>query len=520
MNIVEAKQIRLEAKDRLLASIEHLVIQEKDRIGLVGKNGSGKTTLLHVLAGKAKASEGTIIRRGLIELLPQLKRADLGKSGGEITQRYVNEAFYSGAKLLLADEPTAHLDRRHVEWVEKKLVEWPEAFVVVSHDRAFLDAVCTTIWEITETGFYIYKGNYSAYEMQKEERRHRNELEAEKYEQTKRKLEQAIAAKQKKAKRAVKKPKSVGLSEARNVKPYYAKKQKKLQTAAKSLETRLEKLEKIEKPQELPPVQITAQHQESLKGRVVIRAEKVEGKAGKQDLWKAADFFIYGGDKTVLIGPNGSGKTTLLEKIVHRHEGISIAPAVSVGYFSQHLTILKPSRTIIENVKEASGQDESLIRTVLARIGFWGEDVFKKVSVLSGGERVKTALVKLLVSDANVLILDEPTNFLDIQAVEALESLLAEYRGTVLFTSHDRRFAERIATNVLAIEDGKLAAFTGTLHEYKEKKILPSHNEKAEKLLLLETKIAEVVSRLSLEPADELEQELKRLLRKKQALTK
>ncbi|WP_046179812.1 Vga family ABC-F type ribosomal protection protein [Domibacillus tundrae] len=518
MNVLEANTIYLEVQDRLLLSIDHLVIQEKDRIGLVGKNGSGKTTLLHVLAGKTEPDNGTISRNGTIQLLPQLKQIDPNKSGGEITQCYVNEALSKSPKLLLADEPTTHLDTGHVEWLEKKLSKWQGAYVVVSHDRTFLDAVCTVIWEIGNGEIHIYKGNYSAYAAQKEADRQRQELEHEQYEQTKKQLEQAIAAKQKKAERAVKKPKSVSLSEARNVKLYFAKKQKKLQTTAKALETRLEKLEKVEKQKKLPPIRMNVQEQESLKGRVLIRVEQVKGMIGTQLLWKPADFFIRGGDKAALIGPNGSGKTTLLKKIIHNDTGISVAPSVNIGYFSQHITILNADRTILENVKETSHQDETLIRTVLARLGFWREDVFKRVNVLSGGERVKTALAKLLVSEMNVLVLDEPTNFLDIEAVEALESLLIDYEGTVLFTSHDRRFAEKIATKVLVIHETKLNVFDGTLKKYTERQRKSGRDETEEQLLLIETKIAEVLGKMSIEPSDGLEKEFQRLLAEKRML--
>ncbi|OES44031.1 Vga family ABC-F type ribosomal protection protein [Domibacillus iocasae] len=518
MKVLEANNIHLEVRERLLLSIDHLVIHEKERIGLVGRNGSGKTSLMHVLAGKIEPDQGTIVQNGTIQLLPQLKQIDSAKSGGEITQRYVSEALIKSPKLLLADEPTTHLDTDHIEWLEKKLLEWQGALVVVSHDRAFLDAVCTVIWEIDESRLRIYKGNYSAYAAQKETERQRYELEYEKYEQTKKQLEQAIAAKQKKAERAVKKPKSIGSSEARNVKPYFAKKQKKLQTTAKTFETRLEKLDKVEKQKELPPIRMNVQEKESLKNRVIIRGEQVEGKVRTRILWKPADFVIRGGDKAVLIGPNGSGKTTLLKKIVHKDAGVFVAPAVRIGYFSQHMTILDTERTILDNVKETSLQDETLIRIVLARLGFWREDVFKKVKVLSGGERVKTALAKLLVSDMNVLVLDEPTNFLDIEAIQALESLLTDYEGTVLFTSHDRHFAEKIATKVLAIHEIKLNVFDGTLKKYTERQRKAGRDGTEEQLLLIEMKIAEALGKMSIEPSYELEKEFQRLLAAKRAL--
>jgi len=511
MNVLEANHVKIEVQNRLLVSAERLLIGAGDRIGLVGKNGSGKTTLLRVLSGYDNPAGGSVQVKGRVTVLPQLKQIDAQKSGGELTQRLIAEALLEEPKLLLADEPTTHLDTAHIEWLEKQLSSFNGAVLTVSHDRAFLDAVCTVIWELEGGRLRTYSGNYTAYAAQKEEERRRHEIEYETYERTKKGLEQAIAVKEQRAARAVKKPASIGSSEARNMKPHYAKRQKKLQQTAKAIEKRMEKLEKVEKPRKKAPIQMSAAKQESLKGRVVVRAEKLSGKAGLRPLWQPADFIIKGGEKIVLIGSNGSGKTTLLKKIIQGDENLTLAPAARVGYFSQHLDVLEPHLSILENAKGRSGHDEALIRTVLARLGFQREDVFKKVGVLSGGERVKTVLAQLLLSDANMLVLDEPTTFLDTEALEALESLLSEYIGTVLFATHDRRFAEKIAEKVIAIHDRSLHMFDGKLTEYRQKQGMSKRDEQAEGKLVLETKIAEVISRLSIGPSEELEKELERL---------
>ena len=199
-------------------------------------------------------------------------------------------------------------------------------------------------------------------------------------------------------------------------------------------------------------------------------------------------------------------------------DGIQISPAVKIGYFSQNLDILDINQSILENVQSTSIQEESFIRTVLARLHFFREEVYKKVNVLSGGERVKVAFAKLFVSDINTLILDEPTNFLDIHAVEALESLLKEYEGTILLVSHDRQLIQSIATKILAIENQEIRLFDGTYEEYKRYTPKEKRDMDADNRLLLETKISEVLSRLSIEPSEELEEEFQRLLAEKRKM--
>lgn len=523
MTLLEAFQLKHYVRDRLIFDIKQLRIHEGDRIGLIGQNGSGKTTLLNVLADKITPETGTVKRYAHLALLPQLKRTDTVKSGGEITQQYINRAFKQQQGILLADEPTTNLDREHIEWLEEKMNEWEGAYIVVSHDRAFLDATCTTIWELQDGKLTEYKGNYRHYKRQKELELQHQQTEYEKYIAKKKQLEEALRLKQQKAEKATKKPKKVSSSEAKitGAKPYFAKKQKKLQKVGKAIEKRLEKLEKVEKRKEEPEVKMNVLNEQVIKNRIIIRFEDVAGKIGDRTLWKETRFYIRGGDKVAIIGPNGSGKTTLLKKIVNLEDpNITISPSVKIGYFRQDLSILDEEKTILQNVQESSKQEESFIRTVLARLYFFRDDVYKKVAVLSGGERVKVALAKIFVSDANVLILDEPTNFLDINALEALESLLQEYEGTVLFVSHDRTFVKNVATKILAIDKREIVAFDGTYEQFMKGREGNKKKSKEDELLVLETKITDVLSRLSIEPSEELEREFQSLLQEKQKLLK
>ncbi|MBS4217602.1 Vga family ABC-F type ribosomal protection protein [Bacillus sp. FJAT-49711] len=522
MVLLEANHLKLFIKDRLLIDIDHLLIQDRDCIGLVGRNGSGKTTLLELLAKKQTPDEGNIASYADYVLLPQLKNTNTTKSGGEITQEYINRALAKKPDLLFADEPTTNLDTFHIEKLEGQLKRWQGAIVLVSHDRAFLDSLCTKIWEINDGKVEEYKGNYSDYLSQKELERRQQENAYEQYERKKKQLEEALILKEQKAARATKAPKKVSPSEARitGAKPYFANKQKKLRQAAKAIETRLEKLEKVDKIKDLPPVKMKLPNEETFKGRTILRVKDVVGSIQNRILWKKASFEINGGDKLAIIGKNGSGKTTLIKKIMNMEDGISLSPSMQIGYFSQNLDILNVNESILKNVQSTSSQNEAFIRTVLARLRFFRDDVYKKVEVLSGGERVKVAFAKIFVSDINTLILDEPTNFLDIESVEALESLLQDYEGTVLLVSHDRRFIQSIANRILSIENEKIHIFNGSYEKYKQYSPAKDRNSNEDELLLLETKISDVLSRLSIEPSDELELEFQSLIAKKNKLKK
>ena len=233
-----------------------------------------------------------------------------------------------------------------------------------------------------------------------------------------------------------------------------------------------------------------------------------------------ASFSQPNGSKTCLIGPNGAGTTTLMELIWSGATVIRLVPKAKIGYFKQNLDSLDLSKTVLENVMERSVQSQKNMRGILEWLLIRREDGFKKVSVLSGGERVKLAFAKLFGSPANLLLLDEPTNFLDMPAIEALQQMVEDYEGTVLFVSHDRTFLEECATRILRIEARKLISFDGNLTEW-EKKQMESKSEKKMDKLLLELRLADVISRLSTpncQNKEELEKEFEQLIAQKNAL--
>lgn len=519
MVIVELNQLKTSVKGKVLFEAEQLLIEKQARIGLVGKNGSGKSTLLNIIVGNKEPEQGQIKRYGSIKLLPQLKVTDTFESGGEVTQRYINDVLAEKSDLLLADEPTTNLDQKHIKRLLKQFNRWQGAIIVVSHDRYFLDQLCDQIWEIDQRKMNIYPGNYSDYRKQKQMQIEQQEEAYHQHVQKKKQLERALVKKEQKAQRATKKPKNLSASEARikGAKPYFAKKQKKLHQTKKALETRLEQMEPFEKVYQETPIKMEHPEAEKLSGRTILRVEDLLGQIGDRTLWKPSSFQINGDDKVAIVGDNGVGKSTLIKKIIDQVKGVQLSTAVKIGYFDQKLNDLKLDQSILTHVSEQAIQSESLIRTCLARLHFYRDDVYKPIHTLSGGQRVKVALAKLLVSDVNMLILDEPTNFLDIEAIEALESLLLAYPSTILFVTHDQRLIERLATKLIIIEDQTLQFFPGTYQEYLQ----PAKDEdtQAQKLLVLETRISEVLSKLSMEPTDELEQEFQALLKEKQQLT-
>src|SRR5690625_895747 len=522
MLLYEGTSIKKQLQDRMLFDIDLLQVHDNQRIGLVGRNGTGKTSLLKIITGEELSDEGNITAFTSVKLVTQFKESRLEKSGGEITQQYLQSAFNEKPGLLLLDEPTTHLDTEGITWLEKQIRNYQGATVVVSHDRAFLNNVCTEIWEIENNTLKIFKGNYDEYAKQKEILKKQKQTEFEKYEREKQKLEIAIRQKEERAQRATKKPKNLSSSEARilGAKTHYANIQKKLRGSAKALETRLEKLDKIEKAKELPEIKMDMLNEEKFTNQSVLRAENVKGEIGGSKLWEPFSLYLYGGDKVAIIGKNGSGKTTLLKKIVKQDERIKIPEKVNIDYYYQHLTILNDEKSIIKNVQSTSSQNEILIRTVLARMHFWDEDVYKQMGILSGGVKVKLALAKVFLSDVNMLVLDEPTNFLDIASLEALETLMKSYHGTILFVTHDRMLVKNIATKIIDIKDGKITVFDGSYEAYEEWLENKTKSNNADQLLLIETKISDVLGRLSLEPSQELEDEFQRLLKEKKELTR
>lgn len=364
-------------------------------------------------------------------------------SGGQKTRVALAKALLSDPDLLMLDEPTNHLDLQAIEWLEGFLKSWNRAFIVVSHDRYFLDKVTTRTLDLAFGSLEDYPAGYSRYLKLREERYARRVKEYEEQQEFIARTEEFIR-KYKAGQRA---------------------------REAKGRETRLARLERIERPQELDNFKLGIRASNRT-GRMVMNGKKLKigykGKDGVEDVVlveREKEIEIERGDRVALLGPNGSGKTTALRSIVGELPLISgrinWGTGVRVAYYAQGHEGLDPQKTVLETILHDQPIGEEAARTLLGRFLFSDDDVFKQVSALSGGERSRLALARLTLERANVMVLDEPTNHLDIQAREALESALDGYDGSILFVSHDRYFIDRIANRIWSLEEGTIREYLG-----------------------------------------------------------
>ncbi len=357
-------------------------------------------------------------------------------SGGEKTRALLARLLLEEPELLLLDEPTNHLDIEGIEWLEEQLQAWNGAIIVVAHDRAFLDAIADRVWELDFGTLEDYPGNYTAYTELREERRARRLAEYEAQQVYIEKTEDYIRR--------------------------YMAGQRSDQ--AKGRLKRLERMERLEKPKEHVGLNIDLQTTQR-SGELVLGLYDVA--AGYPDdgipLIHVDEAEIRRGQRVALVGPNGSGKTTLLRTILRDLEPLSghvrRGAAVRMGYFAQIQAHLDEKRTILETLLDAGMVSVHETRSFLAQYGFRGETVFKKIAVLSGGERARVALAILALQKANFLLLDEPTNHLDLTSQELLQEILVNFNGTILMVSHDRYLIRETATHVWALAEGTLHAF-------------------------------------------------------------
>lgn len=530
MFVLEARHIKKSYGDRLIVQLEELQIHDQDRIGIVGLNGAGKTTLMHLLSGLEKPDEGQVVQHGRVSVIAQLDENEFDQStleleskwkvrmleketmsGGERTRQKIAQAFADQATVLFADEPTSHLDLEGIEMLEKSLRKYKGAVLLISHDRELLDSVCSKILEVENGEVCGFNGNYSEYREQKKRQNNRAWFEYQQFAKEKRRLQAAAVEKATKVKQMRKAPKRMGISEARLHKRSVNKKKGKLDKNVKAIESRIEHLEKKEKPKECESVQFDIQAFSPIHGKIALQLEGVSKSFGKRTLFHEISCSIKPGMKVALVGKNGAGKSTLLKMIASGEEGVRIAGTGKIGFFHQNLAVLDDHKTIYENVSEDSPYSETMIRTMLARMLFKREEVFKPVSILSGGEKVKVALVKIFLGDHNILLLDEPTNYLDLITYEELENVLEVYPGTVLFASHDRRLINGLADHVIVFEDeGNAGISEGNYEQYLNRRVNPKPSGDRDELELMkwENELAEVIGRLSFAEKEDEKQEL------------
>ncbi|MGA9348525.1 MAG: ATP-binding cassette domain-containing protein [Anaerolineae bacterium] len=505
-----------------------LRIARGDKIALVGPNGTGKTTLLHIIAGLDTPTAGQVYkaRRLRIGYLPQeaelpsqrtlyeemltvftdlqaqqaelrrleqqmadpaqreaaLKRygealhafelaggyryeseikmvlAGLGfpeeeqhqplsiLSGGQKTRALLAKLLLSEPDLLLLDEPTNHLDLAATQWLEEYLANWKGSLVVVAHDRYFLDKVARRVWELAFGRLEDYSGNYSHYSTLRAERMERRLAEYEAQQKYIEKTEDFIHR-------------------------YMAGQRTK---EAQGRQKRLDRLPRLERPREAKKINLSIKADLRGGDLVLVTEDLAIGYQPDLSLFTCPNLYLRRGERAAILGPNGSGKTTFLRTVVGQVSPLAglvqIGDSVKFGYLAQAHEGLDKERTILDEILEVRNLPLEKARGFLGRFLFSGDDVFKLVGDLSGGERSRVALAKLTLEGANFLLLDEPTNHLDIASREILEEVLADFNGTILLVSHDRYLINALATQVWTIEDEELRVYDGNYSDYEEQR--------------------------------------------------
>ncbi|MGD8192392.1 ribosomal protection-like ABC-F family protein [Brevibacillus ginsengisoli] len=375
-------------------------------------------------------------------------------SGGEKTKVGLAKILCEQSDVLLLDEPTNHLDVESMEWLESFLLDYQGAILVISHDRFFLDAVATVICEVDGGELEVYQGNYSSFVKEKEERLLRQFAQ---YEEQQKKIKQM--------KETIKRLKEWG---NRSNPPNAG-----FHRRAKSMEKALERMEKIDRPK-MENTRMGLQfHQTDRSGEEVVVLSGVTKSYGEKQLFQDADLLLRYGERKALLGPNGSGKSTLLKIVLNQvtpDQGkVKVGNSVKVGYLSQQALEGDPKRRVIDVLRETVLINEAEARHVLAKFMFYGEQVFKRLESLSGGERMRLRLAQLMHQDINLLILDEPTNHLDIDARETLEEAIADFRGSLFIVSHDRYFLQKIVDGVFWLQEGGITHYHGRYQEARAK---------------------------------------------------
>lgn len=402
------------------------------------------------LNGYAWQSEITGVLKGLGFAEDEFKKPIRELSGGQKTRVSLGKLLLSKPDIILLDEPTNHLDMESIAWLEGYLSNYAGTVVIVAHDRYFLDRVVTKIVELYNGKATTFQGNYSAYGEKKAMLR-AGLMKAYLNQQQEIKHQEEVITKL----RSFNREKSIRRAESR--------------------EKLLSKIDVLQKPVELNDAMNISLEPNILSGHDVLTVRGLTKRFDGPVLFQDVDFDIKRGERIAIIGNNGTGKTTIL-KIINglvRQDAGEIIPGarVHVGYYDQEHQVLHMDKTIFQEVQDAyPNLNNTQIRNVLAAFLFTGDDVFKLVRDLSGGERGRVSLAKLMLSEANFLILDEPTNHLDITSKEILENALINYTGTVLYVSHDRYFINKTATRILDLKNGTLINYIGNYDYYLEKK--------------------------------------------------
>jgi ATP-binding cassette, subfamily F, member 3 len=484
--------------ERILFADASLQVNRGERIGLVGPNGAGKTTLFSMVLGEEEPDAGTVtLERGVrVGYLPQesqpagsetvlqiatgateedhhvtpehfelearakkilqglsFRQTDFERpaselSGGWVMRAHLARLLVQQPDLLMLDEPTNHLDLEALLWLQQYLKNYPGAILLISHDREFLNQLVGGIVEIRQAKLFRYRGNYDDYLEQREAQ-----------------YEQLVAAYKNQQREIAHLMRFVERFRAKNTKA----------TQAQSKLKQIDRMEKIEMPDDSTREIDFTFPQPQRSGQRVITLRGIHHAYGSNVVYSGMEFQAERGQRIVLVGPNGAGKSTLLKLLagvlpVQRGERV-LGHNVKSGYYAQYrVDMLQPERTVLEEALDTPQRvTEQFVRTVLGCFLFSGDDVFKKVAVLSGGEKSRLALVKLLLDPPNLLLMDEPTTHLDMPSISALIAAVDQFEGTLIFISHDVHFIRSIANHAVHVKNGRLTHYPGGYDYYLEK---------------------------------------------------
>ena len=448
--LISTKQHIIDMENRLRSLEQEMKTTTGDALDSLMNTYTRLSHQFELENGYAYKSEIMGVLKGLGFTEEDFERQIETLSGGQKTRVALGKLLLASPDILLLDEPTNHLDMESISWLETYLLNYPGAVFIVSHDRYFLDKVVTKVIEIDAAQVRMYSGNYSAYAEKKAQLRDA-QYKAYLNQQRDIKHQEAVIVKLKSFNRE----KSIRRAESR--------------------EKMLGKIQRIEKPTEVQSQMRLSLEPRVVSGNDVLTVEELSKSFPEQTLFTDISFQIKRGERVALIGNNGTGKTTMLKilnDLIPADSGtFSLGSKVQIGYYDQEHHVLHAEKTIFEEISDTYPTlTETEIRNMLAAFLFTGDDVFKVISSLSGGERGRVSLAKLMLSEANFLILDEPTNHLDIASKEILEEALNSYTGTVLYVSHDRYFINQTATRILELTNQAVVNYIGDYDYYLEKK--------------------------------------------------
>lgn len=465
--MITLNKITKEFDSRLIFKELQLEILEGDRLGIVGLNGSGKTTLMNILAGEIEPDGGKVLRPDYISVqyMEQVDESskNLTLSGGELTKVRIQKAFDEYSQVLLLDEPTNHLDFKGILWLKKLIDEYYGTVVIISHDRYFLDLVCTSIYEIENQKGTKFQGNYSDYKKEKQHRRKTQELAYERQEKTKSKIQNDIKNLRQWSDKAHRDSTKKALAHGNKmgVKEHFRSKAKKKDAAIKSRIKRLEKvdLEGVDKPEEELKIKFAFNKDNRNIAKMIV-CEEVSKAYEKKTLFENVNISISKGERIGLLGLNGTGKTTFIKMIlgdvVPDSGSIRVNQNMSIGYLSQEVLDLDEEKTIMESLGFDNKSEQTIARIQLNNLGIHKGMIRQKIKTLSMGERTRVKLAKIILSAYDILILDEPTNHLDIVTRETLENALVDYQGTLIIVSHDYYMMEKLCDDTLVLEHHRM----------------------------------------------------------------